>query len=96
MSESVRMTVVVSGRVQGVGFRWWTRSQALALGLRGFARNTDDGKVEIVAEGSRVACERLHGLLEEFPSSTGRPGWARFVSEPRWGIPREPDGFRER
>ncbi len=90
------MTAVVSGRVQGVGFRWWTRRQALALGLRGSARNTDDGKVEVVAEGTREACERLHGLLEEFPSTSDRPGWVRFVSAPFWGVPREPDGFRER
>ena len=42
-----------AGRVQGVGFRWWTRARALELGLTGWARNTQDGRVEVVAEGSR-------------------------------------------
>ena len=46
-----RMTVFVRGRVQGVGFRWWARARALELGLVGHARNTDDGRVEVVAEG---------------------------------------------
>ena len=55
----VRMTVFVHGMVQGVGFRWWTRSRATEIGLVGSARNLFDGRVEIVAEGSRDACERL-------------------------------------
>ena len=45
------MTVFVSGRVQGVGFRWWTRAQALALGLTGHAFNTADGRVEVTGDG---------------------------------------------
>ncbi len=49
--------------VQGVGFRWWTRSTALELGLVGSAANLADGRVEVVAEGSRTACEQLLGRL---------------------------------
>jgi acylphosphatase len=55
----VRLTAWVHGQVQGVGFRWWTRSRALSLNLVGSARNMPDGRVEVVAEGPRERCERL-------------------------------------
>ena len=58
-ADAVRMTAWVHGMVQGVGFRWWTRSAALELGLVGTASNLADGRVEVVAEGPRAACERL-------------------------------------
>ena len=59
----VRLTAWVHGYVQGVGFRWWTRSRALELGLTGFASNRPDGRVYVVAQGPRAACERLLELL---------------------------------
>ncbi|MEU0517053.1 acylphosphatase [Streptosporangium sp. NPDC006007] len=59
----VRLTAWVRGRVQGVGFRWWTRARALELGLTGWARNTADGRVEVVAEGGGEPCARLLELL---------------------------------
>jgi acylphosphatase len=62
--EAVRLTAWVHGRVQGVGFRWWTRSRALELGLTGYAANRPDGRVLVVAQGSRDACERLLLLLQ--------------------------------
>ena len=65
MSEpDVRLTAWVHGRVQGVGFRWWTRSRALELGLTGYAANRPDGRVQVVAQGSRDACEQLLRLLQ--------------------------------
>ncbi len=67
----IRLTAWVRGDVQGVGFRWWTRAQALELGLVGWARNTDDGRVEVVAEGAREAGEQLLARLET-GSSPGR------------------------
>jgi acylphosphatase len=57
----VRLTAWVSGDVQGVGFRWWTRMRALELGLTGYARNTFDGRVEVVAEGPAA---QVHALLD--------------------------------
>lgn len=62
--SEVRLTAWVHGHVQGVGFRWWTRSRALELGLTGFAANKADGRVQVVAQGSREACEKLLDLLE--------------------------------
>lgn len=61
--QSVRLSAYVHGHVQGVGFRWWTRSRALELGLTGYAANKPDGRVQVVAQGSREACEQLLDLL---------------------------------
>jgi acylphosphatase len=77
-----RLTVWVRGRVQGVGFRWWTRAKALELGLDGWAANLDDGRVEVVAEGPREALEQLLALL----SSAQAPGRVRDVAH-RWSEP---------
>ena len=60
----VRLTAWVHGYVQGVGFRWWTRARALELGLTGFASNRPDGRVQVVAQGPRDACQRLLDLLQ--------------------------------
>lgn len=62
-SPEVRLSAWVHGRVQGVGFRWWTRARALELGLTGFASNKPDGRVHVVAQGSREDCRRLLDLL---------------------------------
>ncbi len=79
-SDPVRMTAWARGRVQGVGFRWWTRARALELGLVGWARNTADGRVEVVAEGPRDLCDRLLLALR-----SGRaPGAVDGVVE-QWG-----------
>lgn len=81
--EQVRLTAFVKGRVQGVGFRWWTRARALELGLVGKAINKADGRVEVIAEGPRERCEQLVALLRQ-----GRtPGHVSHVSE-RFGEPR--------
>ncbi len=95
-SHDVRATVFVRGHVQGVGFRWWTRARALELGLAGWARNTDDRRVEVVAEGPPGAVERLVALLREDVSTAGRPGRVTAVSSPQWAEPRGERGFRER
>jgi acylphosphatase len=73
----VRMTAWVHGRVQGVGFRWWTRCRALELGLAGHAANLADGRVEVVAEGSREACVKLLAALR----SGSTPGQVEQVNE---------------
>ena len=91
MTEA-RLTAWVHGHVQGVGFRWWTRSRALELGLTGYAANQVDGRVLVVAQGNRAACEQLLGLLRggETPGSVDT-----VVAE--LGDPGEPLlGFRER
>jgi len=57
----------VHGRVQGVGFRWWTWRRASELGLRGVVRNLPDGTVEVLAAGPADALNRLHALLHDGP-----------------------------
>jgi len=58
----------ITGNVQGVGFRWWTRKTASSLDLRGTVRNARDGSVEIEAEGPAETLDRFEALLEEGPS----------------------------
>ncbi len=58
---------MVRGRVQGVGFRWWTRNVAGELGLAGWVRNVPDGTVEVVAEGEEGAVGSLAERLKEGP-----------------------------
>jgi acylphosphatase len=50
---------LVSGRVQGVGFRWFVMEAASVEGITGWVRNVPDGAVEIVAEGDAEAVERF-------------------------------------
>ena len=60
---------LVSGFVQGVGFRWFVARHARALGLAGYARNLGDGRVEVVASGNDAeAIGRLEGLLRSGPA----------------------------
>lgn len=93
--SATRLTAFVHGHVQGVGFRWWTRSRALELGLAGSASNLVDGRVCVVAEGERGTCECLLELLREEPTTTGRPGSVELVVA-QWGEPKGVEGFRER
>ena len=79
LSKQARLTAWVRGRVQGVGFRWWVRSNALELGLLGVAENLVDGRVKIVAEGNRDSCALLLERLE----SPGTPGNVVQVTH-RW------------
>jgi acylphosphatase len=53
----------VRGRVQGVGYRWFAQREALALGLRGWARNLDDGRVEVYAVGPVRKLDAFAGRL---------------------------------
>jgi acylphosphatase len=87
-----RLTAWVRGRVQGVGFRWWVRSHALALGLHGWAENLPDGRVKVVAQGARGACEQLLERLE----GDDTPGHVAQVTH-RWDEPADGVvGFAER
>jgi acylphosphatase len=63
----VRVHIVVTGRVQGVGFRYFAATRARALGLTGLARNLPQGQVEIIAEGERDPLEALIGAVRQGP-----------------------------
>lgn len=59
---------LVRGRVQGVGFRWWTRHRAEDLGLTGSVENLPDGSVRVMARGPRAALDRFEAALRDGPS----------------------------
>jgi acylphosphatase len=59
---------LVSGRVQGVGFRYFTQDRARREGLSGIVRNLPDGRVEAVAEGDLESLERFEAALRRGPS----------------------------
>jgi len=69
MSEKVRLSAIVHGRVQGVGFRFFVQLRASELGLTGYVRNRWDGTVEVVAEGEEGAVRRFLEELRMGPRS---------------------------
>ena len=81
----VTRRVVVRGRVQGVGFRWWMVEEAQALGLDGWVRNRRDGTVEAVLRGPADAVAEMLRRGETRP-----PAGADVVGagRPRGGCPR--------
>jgi acylphosphatase len=73
------LQVWITGRVQGVFFRDSTRREAMALGLSGWVRNLDDGRVEACFIGPREACERALAFVR-----TGPPRAEVTNVEVRW------------
>lgn len=67
-NESLRITVLVRGHVQGVGYRAFARRHALDLGLAGYVENLADGRVEIVAEGDKTHLDVLLVKLKMGPA----------------------------
>jgi acylphosphatase len=63
----VRVRFVVSGRVQGVGFRWFIREAARQHRLAGWVRNRPDGSVELEASGDDVACREFIETIRQGP-----------------------------
>jgi acylphosphatase len=57
--------LLVKGRVQGVGFRWFVHREAAEIGLRGWVRNTGDGHVEIVAAGDEKDLNELKAAVRK-------------------------------
>jgi acylphosphatase len=86
---------VVTGRVQGVGFRFFTENEANRLGLSGYVKNCADGTVEAYAVGDAEALEEFKAALAEGPRSARvdevqefeeqvKTGAGRFVVESDW------------
>lgn len=65
--ENYRLHAIVEGRVQGVGFRYFTQKNAVLHDLKGWVRNRWDGTVELVAEGSRTDLEKLLKAVSRGP-----------------------------
>lgn len=65
IGTSVRKLVHFSGHVQGVGFRYTTMNVALNFDVRGYVRNLPDGKVELVAEGTRAELDAFLQAVQD-------------------------------
>lgn len=65
--DTVRSHIFIKGKVQGVFFRDWIRRQARELGLTGWVRNIEDGRVEVVLEGLKVTVSTMVEKCKEGP-----------------------------
>lgn len=65
MNVAVRLTALVSGQVQGVGYRRFVQRQCETMRLAGYAENLADGRVEVIAEGERADLEHLLHWLKK-------------------------------
>jgi acylphosphatase len=61
--------IVISGIVQGVGFRAFTRKTAREMGLKGYVKNLPDGRVYVHVEGDEAVIEKFVSLLRQGPAS---------------------------
>ena len=69
MSENIKTyEILVSGRVQGVGFRYFSQSRASKYNIKGFARNTYASKVEIVCQGEEEELEKFIDEVRKGPA----------------------------
>ena len=84
-------TLRVQGRVQGVGYRWWTLQAASGLGLEGWVRNRHDGSVEILAIGDAAAIDQLQESCRQGPRAAVVLAVERYMAEDDGSV-----GFEER
>jgi acylphosphatase len=66
-AQIITRRYVVTGRVQGVGFRWFVEREARALGLGGWVRNRANGSVEVLASGTNQQLNGLYDKLKQGP-----------------------------
>jgi acylphosphatase len=83
--------LVISGRVQGVGFRAWAREKATELGIEGWVRNRTDGSVEVLISGTADAVEEMARACRRGPRFAQVDEIEEEIADP----PEEP-GFRAR
>ena len=88
-NAEARLKVLVSGRVQGVGFRDFVVWRARELGLKGSVRNRADGRMECIAEGSRESLEQLLAAIREGPQLARVEDMETNFEEPQGDL----DGF---
>ncbi len=86
--ETLAVRWFISGRVQGVGFRWFVSHKAGELGIGGWAKNLSDGRVEVFGEGTRDSLESLDSSLRVGP----RFGMVENVE--KYDCPHEVEGFK--
>ena len=70
VNQKMQRYILISGKVQGVGFRHFTRQNAMRLGVRGYAKNLPNGKVEVVAEGDKATLDEFVKILWKGPPAS--------------------------
>ncbi|WP_294547879.1 acylphosphatase [uncultured Pseudoflavonifractor sp.] len=81
----VRLYIRVSGRVQGVGFRWFTCAAAARLDLTGWVRNREDGDVEMEVQGDEGPVEEFIQAVSQGPRYARVDGVERYALTPEEG-----------
>lgn len=89
----VERSFSIRGRVQGVGFRWWTRRTAEEMGLSGAVKNLRDGTVAVRVRGPEEVVETFRNRLEDGPPGARVEGITE-APEGDAGLPLEQDAFR--
>jgi acylphosphatase len=79
--------VRITGKVQGVGFRWFVREEARRLGLSGWVTNRPDGEVEVRAGGENSSLARLRRALEVGPTGANVATVADLPEQPPGPLP---------
>jgi acylphosphatase len=82
---------LISGEVQGVGFRWFVARHARSMGLSGYARNLPDGRVEVVVSGPDGVLPDLERLLRSGPANARVGSVERVVQPPALSVGRSFD-----
>jgi len=80
MTDRTAIRLLISGRVQGVGYRYWTVGEARRLGLEGWVRNLADGRVEIMALGPEDGLDQLENACHAGPPSARVTAVARSLA----------------
>ncbi len=88
MTDVKRLRVVVSGRVQGVGYRYFAQAEAVSHGLAGYVRNLQNGNVELVAEGPTELLDSLVITLRQGPQ-LARVDGVNVTDQPAMYDPKE-------
>ena len=70
VNSKMQRYILISGKVQGVGFRHFTRQNAMKLGVHGYAKNLLNGKVEVVAEGDKATLDEFVKILWKGPPAS--------------------------
>jgi len=77
--------LLVAGRVQGVGFRWFVEREAHILGTAGWVRNNTDGRVEVFAQGSAEQLNALRARLHQGPRAARVDNVEELEAKPKEG-----------
>lgn len=80
-NSNARLSATITGRVQGVSFRYYTQTYAQQLGLNGWVKNLPTGAVAVWAEGPRAALEKLLAWLHQGP-----PAAQVQTVQAEWGV----------